>query len=83
VAILSSGLTSWKMEPFPIAAPPFSKTSPAPRQAPAPSGTLVYAPTSYLPSSIKSHAWPRLSSCAIFPRSARWLVPAIKPCPWT
>jgi hypothetical protein len=33
-AILSSGLTSWKMEPFQITALPFCKTSHAPGQAP-------------------------------------------------
>jgi hypothetical protein len=49
VAILSSGFTSWKMDPFPMIAPTFDKNSHAPIQAPPPSETPVHAPTS-LPS---------------------------------
>jgi hypothetical protein len=87
VAILTSDLTSWKMEPFPITALPFSKTSRAPRQAPPKlhphQAPPVHVPTSYSPSSIKAMPVPdSLSSCTIVPRSARWLMPVIKPCPW-
>jgi hypothetical protein len=83
VAILSSGLISWKMEPFPVIALPFNKNSRAPRQVPPLSETPVHAPTSYPPFSINGHAWPRVAPCAIFLWSVRRLVPAIKLCSWT
>jgi hypothetical protein len=66
VAILSSGLTSWKMEPFPMIVLPFNKNSHTPRQAPPLLETPAYAQTSCLPYSIKGHAWPGVGPCAIF-----------------
>jgi hypothetical protein len=44
-----------------MTAPPFNKISHTPRQAAPPPETPAHAPTSYPPSSIKGHAWPRLA----------------------
>jgi hypothetical protein len=48
-----------------MTAPPFNKNSHAPRQDPPLLETPAHAPTSYPPSSIKRHAWPRVGPCAI------------------
>jgi hypothetical protein len=48
------------LEKLPRTAPPLNKTSPTPRQAPPklrPHQGPLCMPTSYLPSSVKGHAW--------------------------